>query len=527
MGKLQAILADDEAVIVRGLKKLIDWEKLGIEIVGEAKDGEEALALIREKRPQLAISDIAMPGLNGLEMLRKIGEENLNTKVIFVSGYQEFSYAKDAVRYGAVDYLLKPVEREELQTAVLKAVSQIDDQNRLDILEPSEKDDQIHQLFQKIGGENCAIEELYEQFSNLNISVEGKRMTGVAFRLYTLKKSEKNARMQELLKFATSNKIQKKLENSGWGFIIKKDVSTCYAIMLTDRDQERGVLERRLRALIDEATDRESLTVKVGVGAGVEDAGNLPLAYKTARFALELYYFTEEAMTWYDDVQKDFVVSFEEYQECFQRLEQNFLGHEKDMNVEVGRLLSVIKSLHFGNRFAALNRCNMMLSELTQCLCEHYMLDQNWIKEADACMEQMRLTPTYRQTCEVLISFLDRMKEEIRLGGSGEHNETVRIRRYIEEHFRENLTLESMAQVIGMNPYYFSSYFKKNLGENFKTYLTEIRMQEAVRLLMHTDYKAYEIAEAVGYRNVRQFNENFRGKYGKSPNEYRKEQRSE
>ena len=110
---IQAILADDEGIIVKGLKKLIDWERLGVEIVGEAGDGAEALELIQKKAPQLVVSDIAMPGLSGLEMLRQIGSQRMNTKVIFISGYQEFSYAQDAVRYGAVDYLLKPVEQEE------------------------------------------------------------------------------------------------------------------------------------------------------------------------------------------------------------------------------------------------------------------------------------------------------------------------------------------------------------------------------------------------------------------------------
>ncbi len=110
---IQAILADDEGIIVKGLKKLIDWERLGVEIVGEAGDGAEALELIQKKAPQLVVSDITMPGLSGLEMLRQIGSQGMNTKVIFISGYQEFSYAQDAVRYGAVDYLLKPVEQEE------------------------------------------------------------------------------------------------------------------------------------------------------------------------------------------------------------------------------------------------------------------------------------------------------------------------------------------------------------------------------------------------------------------------------
>ena len=172
---IRAILADDEGIILKGLKKLIDWERLGIRIVGEAGDGKEALELMREKKPQLVISDIAMPGLSGLELLKEIGRQGLEAKVIFVSGYQEFSYAQDAVRYGAVDYLLKPVEREELERAVCKAVGLIDDQSRLSILNNTGSEDKMHQIFQKISGaREYAKEDLYEQFSNLNISVEGK-----------------------------------------------------------------------------------------------------------------------------------------------------------------------------------------------------------------------------------------------------------------------------------------------------------------------------------------------------------------
>lgn len=528
MGMIQAVLADDEGIILKGLKKLIDWERLGIEIVGEAGNGEEALKLIREKKPQLIVSDIAMPGISGLEMLREIGSQGLNTKVIFVSGYQEFSYAKDAVRYGAVDYLLKPVEKEELETAVCKAVSLIDDQSRLSILNFAENEDKVHRIFQKIAGnEGYAREDLYEQFSSLNISIEGKSMVGAAFRLYTLKKGEGNARMQELIKFSAANKIQKKLEDSGWGFVVKKEVNTCYIIFLLEKGYDRNILESRVQILSDEVKDQKSLAVKAGVGEQVEDIASLQLAYKTARFALELYYFTEEDIIWYEDVQKEFHESFESYHECFQKLEHAFLNRQKSVAEEIRQVLSLIKNLHFGNRFAAINRCNLMLSELTQELCANYLLDRNWIREGEACMEQMRLTPTYRQTCQVVSAFLERVHEEVRQGGSGEYNEAVRIRRYIDEHFQENLSLESMAQMAGMNPYYFSSYFKKNMGMNFKTYLTEVRMRKAAQLLLYTDCKAYEVAEQVGYRNVRQFNENFRGKYGKSPNEYRKEHKRE
>lgn len=525
---IRAILADDEGIILKGLKKLIDWKKLGVKIVGEVSDGQEALAMIREKHPQLVVSDIAMPGLSGLEMLREISRQGLDTKVIFVSGYQEFSYAQDAVRYGAVDYLLKPVEQKELERAVMKAAALIDDQSRLSILANAESEDKMHQIFQKISGSQEYVkEDLYEQFSRLQFSVEGKHMQGAAFRLYALKRGESNARMQELLKFSAANKIQKKLEDSGWGFVIKKEINTCYVIFLLEEGEDRKLLESRIHKLAAEAVDWQKLTVKIGVGEKVEDISMLPLAYKTAKFAVELYYFTEEDRIWYEDVQKEFCESFEQYQECFQRLKQGLMDRQPSISVEVNQVLTMIKNLHFGSRFAALNRCNLLLTGLIQDLCDTYLLDKSWVEEGEKCMEQMRVMPTYRQTCELLIAFLGRIHEHILQGGSGEYNEAVRIRQYIDEHFRENLTLESMAQVAGMNPYYFSSYFKKNMGMNFKAYLTEVRMEEARRLLLYTDSKAYEIAERVGYRNVRQLNENFKQKYGMSPNEYKREHKNE
>lgn len=526
MGKIGAVLADDEGIILKGLKKLIDWKKLGIQILGEAGNGQEAFRLIEEKKPQLVVSDISMPGLSGLEMLRKIREQGLQTKVIFVSGYQEFSYAQEAVRYGAVDYLLKPVEKEELERAVCKALGLIDDQSRLDILTNTASEDRMHQIFQKIsGGREYSREDLYDQFSRLNISVGGKSMIGAAFRLYALKRAEGNTRMQELQKFSVANKIQRKIEDAGWGFAIKKEVSTCYVIFLLEPDEGRKVLEGRIARLMTEVTNQQNLTIKAGVGERVEDIGALPLAYKTARFAMELYYFTEDEVIWYEDVQKEFHESFELYQEKVQNLKEGFLNRRNSIQMELDQVLAVIKNLHFGNRFAALNRCNLMLSGLLQDLCDAYLLDETWIGRGEHCMEQMRLMPTYRQTCQVLIEFLKQVHQWILEGGSGEYNEAVRIRQYVDEHFGENLTLEFMAGMVGMNPYYFSSYFKKNTGMNFKAYLTEVRMAEAARLLGNTDCKAYEVASRVGYRNVRQFNENFRGKYGMSPNEYRREQK--
>ena len=123
-----------------------------------------------------------------------------------------------------------------MERAVLKAIALIDEKDRLELLSDPGPTDTIHQLFKKIGGSGeYAREDLYRQFSGLDISVEDKAMVGVGFRLYTLKGGEANARMQELLRFSAANKIQKLMEERGWGFMIKKEISACYGVLLLER----------------------------------------------------------------------------------------------------------------------------------------------------------------------------------------------------------------------------------------------------------------------------------------------------
>ena len=123
MKEIRVLLADDESVILRGLKKLISWENLWLSIVGEASDGLELKQQIAEQDPDLIVTDISMPGCTGIDIIRETHEAGRSVKVIFISAYQEFTYAQQALQYGALDYLVKPVNKSQLEQVVTKAVS--------------------------------------------------------------------------------------------------------------------------------------------------------------------------------------------------------------------------------------------------------------------------------------------------------------------------------------------------------------------------------------------------------------------
>lgn len=156
---IRVLLADDEPVILRGLKKLISWDALGLDIVGEACDGIELKSMIAACNPDLVISDISMPGFTGIDIIRDIHESGLPIKVVFISAYQEFSYARQALQYGALDYLVKPVNTGQLEQVVSRAVAVIRQETE------EERNKEMLKSYER-KNHSVTIEELLEQITD-------------------------------------------------------------------------------------------------------------------------------------------------------------------------------------------------------------------------------------------------------------------------------------------------------------------------------------------------------------------------
>ena len=174
----KAVIADDEGVILQGLKKLVDWTNMDVRLVGEARDGQRLKEVMEETDPDIVITDIMMPYRTGLDILRWCNEADMHAKFIFISGYQEFTYAKEALQSGAVDYLLKPVARKDLEDAVRKAIQKLEEQNTIEIFK--EEDDEMYQLFREINdGQGFENDELYQLFEAEEIDFEGHFFVGI------------------------------------------------------------------------------------------------------------------------------------------------------------------------------------------------------------------------------------------------------------------------------------------------------------------------------------------------------------
>lgn len=512
------ILADDEPIIIKGLRKMIHWEKLNAEIVAEARNGEELLGKIREFNPDIVISDVAMPKMTGLDVIKAIKQEDRNIKVIFLSGYQEFDYVKTAIKYEAMEYLLKPVGKEELEQAILKAEQMLKASYPIEYWQEEKNDMQT--VFRKMNSEyEC--KELYEHFKEMGLETEGKRFVGVCFALSAdFRKKIGNQNMFELVRFSVFKKIQEYLNREKNGFVIKREPNSCNLILLEDTEEQT---EKEIMKIREKVYEEYETWLITGIGKTVDTISELKFAYKTAKFSVELHYFCEYKIIRYKDISKEFNSSFEDYNNCYKEMIKRILNKDPEWKKSLEQVLDTVESLHYGNRYAAENRCIAMAMNFYRDLSEYKILGDDQREDYDLFVAKIRAQDAYRELKRFISRYLGCLMEDNIGRIENTEKETIcQVKQYIQEHYAEEISLGKISEVVYMNPYYFSTFFKKETGQNYKNYVIEVRMKEAMKLLMETDMKTYELAKAVGYNDVRSFTEKFKEFYGESPSGYKK-----
>ena len=515
----KVLLIDDEAVILEGLKNLIDWEKLGTEIVDVAKDGKEGLQKIEQCCPDIVISDIAMPNCSGIELLQKTEEMDLGIKVILLSGYQEFEYARAAVRYGAVEYLLKPVSPEELERVVTKTVDLIREKDSVHILQ--KKDSPAELLFQQSLSGN-KVDMPVRQIREISSaqSVPGAVCVSVRLLYRNVKNQEDN---KNLIRFEIYEFIQQWLAEKQYGTVIRREYTTCYVLLYLEENRRR--IAQICNELAKQLKESYKVETIIGTGAWTDESGKVLYLYKTAKFAGELYYFEEKNYIAYETIQKEYCCSVDDYQEKLKQLCTRIASDYLSMGLteQIIECTNLIRNIHYGNKNAVINSVILMNGEIYKVLEECGLLEENSREQQEEFLENLMKKGTFQGMQNLVREYYGGVFLKLHLLGSRrESSDIVRIKQYIKEHYHEPVTLEELADYIGMNPSYMSVFFKRETGQNYKNYLTEVRMKEAVRLLNSTDKKTYEIAEAVGYKDIKQFREKFREYYGVSPQKYRK-----
>lgn len=493
---IKMLLADDEPVITSGIQRLVDWAQIGIEICGIYHDGKTALQGIMQNQPQLAILDISMPQMTGIEILKQLKASGSGTKVIFLSGFQEFSYAHDALTYGAVDYLLKPVNKDALLRAVHRCL-------------PADIALNDAPAAAKAPLDGCA--EALSQLAQAQVS------TYTVAAIQPLGVATDNALERQLAQFSLFDKLELFCRTNACGIAFQKQQDMY--VIFTDAKDAAALLAGCAR----QAAANGACRFGAVLSGATSVMSSVPALAAACREKCRYFYFDGylDSDILLLDAEKQ--APSTEPREMQAKLAAAFVsGDRQSFDAAVKEYLALCAAVADGKRDAAVYHL-LSARRVLQAELESIGISGG---EAltDTLLDEARQTESYAELSQIFCREVDTLCSA--MSSSVQKNNRRDIQKaidYIDAHYRENLTLEVLAKHIHMNPYYFSSYFKKKTGQNFKDYLNQLRVHHAIELLISTDKRTYEIAEDVGFKDYRYFTELFNRHYGKTPTAYRKE----
>lgn len=503
----RVLLVDDEEMVTQGLSRFVPWADIGFEVSGTARSVARALTFLENQSVDLVITDIQMPVQNGIDLIRILKEQYPGIKTIILSGYSEFSYAQQALRLGALDYLTKPVNFSALKQLLEKVRCVLDEEHQ-----PSNPDAYIQEMFAQTLIMNYINGYPYDE-------ARASACLDVAAPIAVVRMiSRGKAALPDTVCDAFRQKFDpcRIVSPSNYEFLA-----------VLEHPHPVSTLHREIEGLITQFSG--SVQLSAGVSEIQTGYNQLRLAAKQASKAMHYQNARSAAgVTFYEQVKEIFLSTGERNP----KEEAGIRDLVEMLSVTEKRpqLLSQFTSTLYavGNQpdsslIQVQRFCTELLVEIDASIQNialpdyprHVLLSETLIEvlasgslsEINACMTQ------YIQ------QLLDRLQQVDDARMDGELID--RVKGYIAGHFAENLTLSVLAEIFYVSPVYLSRLFKKKTGTNFVEYLTALRIEKAKEFLADSNLKVYHVAEMVGYENPRYFARLFKEATGMVPQEYR------
>ena len=521
----RVILVDDEPIILRSLKVAIPWEELNISIVGEARNGEQALAMVNELSPHMIISDIRMPGIDGITLMKRVLSDNPKRLFIFISGYGEFEYAREALREGAFDYLLKPIDHEELIEMIRRAKVNLEKQIQNDHLLHS-----VHVL-SMLAKERMIAEFIeggapsLQQLAWLeNSELEQEYFMAVVQLDHYLKLNEEwMLEEKRLWLFAIRNILEE------WS--ITHDGLTVFPFhtgewILLLRGSHHKHKEVLGADIIHHIKANTKLQCSVGFSLNVSGIDQLSHAYASATKALYKRFYVGSEAVLIDQPEKHEAELQQAEVKYPKKLENDILEAIRTLNEKV--MLSLLDEFQNYIEKQALSKVTAegIIVRLTVVIYrqfEQLNLLLEWSLEG--LLQELQSQGTLVEMIQVLKTNYSKWINEGLTNHNKENVETViaKAQDYIHNNYHKDLSMEEVAELIDLSISHFCMLFKQVSGYTFLEYLTKIRMDKAKYILKNSNVKVYQVAPLVGYQDPRYFTQVFKKITGMTPSEFRDE----
>lgn len=529
------MFADDEALIRRNMTKIVQWENFGFELIGCCENGHELLELIEHEVPDLVITDINMPFIDGIEVARQLKQMNPRVKIVFLTGYNDFEYAQKAVDLNVLKYILKPITVEEIQNVLIDVKKILDEEvtKNSNIHNLEEFYEQNKPIMQSVFLSNLLVEpfspdDLDDIESKIKV-LELERLMGEEFLAavvlidHVVETSEwKNS--QSLMEFAVYNILKEILDEKkiGYGIIGNKRIN----IILSNKYcKTENTLEEFMQVLEEICiciNKYLNFTVTIGVGT-IKDSltminqssneANAAIGYRNIVGNNRLIYINDIESHRITKQTVDFahgkkllnvikMGNLEELKQLYQEIIEEI--EKEQLTLEQMRIWGMM--LIF-NLYRDVESMGVNVSEI---------LDFNVLKN-------LLDTWDYQDMYNYLLNFCIKLLEAISLNRMNSFSIIVdgAIKIIDKNYDNPDLSVDMVSSMVNLSASYFRSIFKKEMGKTFGKYVTEVRMKKAKDFILTTNMKNYEIAEATGYTDPHYFSYCFKKHFNMSPSELR------
>ncbi len=530
MDLFKVFICEDESIVREGLRDMIPWEKYGFEFVGDAPDGEMALPMIRKLKPDVLITDITMPFMDGLSLSKTVTKELPDIKIIVISGYSDFEYARKAIEIGVEQYLLKPITKTDMINSLegvrKKIVEENEQKDYVKLYEQEFKkfERMTHRVFfEKLVEGSLSVEEIYEEADKLHLNLSAD---GYNFVIFSIRDIDQNAYSGNA-SGVTEGLLNQFLQYPD--YIIFRCNLFSYAVLIKGDEDSLNRMEDKCVNMIREHCEENSASLDwhVAVGDQTRRLSGLSSCYQDANrvFAYRHIFpnqhiFTSEQLKNEQYAPDKIEINKMDAGKFDPMIIRYFVqtGTVNEISTFVDDYLksveSGVNSILFRYYLLVSIRVNVELALKEAGINQELITDTLPSFDTNVTAEEVR--PYMDEALTLAIRMRD---AEAQKRGNDIINNAVD---YINEHYAdEDISLDSVAEEINISTNYLSALFSNKVGLSFVEYITKKRMAKAKILLRNTSKRSGEIANEIGYKDPRYFSFVFKKNQGCTPSQYR------
>ncbi len=515
----KVIIVEDDRIIRRSLCQA-PWEQHGFIVAGEASNGETAVELISKEQPQVVVSDINMPFMNGLEMAKTVKKTSPQTRIIFLTGYEDFNYAKQAVKLQAYDYLLKPVNVDELIDKASDAAAEW----TLEMRKEKKFEDSLpllqQQFLQKLTQEEAETKGMDVETELLDLGIE---LLGPFYTVLLIHAKESQTEKESELKQVLQH-LDSPLLGDINGQLINGEANEVALFLSLDEECENQK-EQIANNLLQYVKNKIDTSVTITIGRTYSNIFEIGTAYIESKLAMDMRHImgTDHVYSIDDTVSSNFNEenTFEELENKLEKYIKKGLpkkAHEKLEQIHTAFITNKNIPLQDTRLFA------LKFSTLLSYEIKKWKQNEGDLTSIVHSYEQIIEFQSLKELMDHLHTLIAEWTEVMTQTADKNHQTIVdKAISFMNEHYADPaLTQQKVASSIYVSAPYLSNLFKIEKGVNFTTYLLEVRMKKAMELLRQSDAKAYQVAEAIGYTNPQYFSISFKKYTGYTPSQFGK-----